>query len=167
MAEATTIMYGSIDAKGALKVQAYTEPGAMLDNASIASLIANPPTQLEDQPQPFWCYIEGPHRLVYHLSAPNWFFPTYPELQQGRVPWRLKTLDPAGNFSRPVLMPQSEIYGGDDLRIKTIYVDDAHKDGSNMPVVFNLYVDIWNDPDDVNSWKTPIVIDPGGKEQPF
>lgn len=166
MAGATSIMYGHIDAKGALNVQFFCDPKSILDKAEIIELIKNPPPDTTEQPEPFWCNATGPHRFVYHLSVPNWYFPDYPELQAGKVPWRLKTPDPAGSFTRPILIPESDIYGGDDHRIKTIIVDFAHKDNSNMPTVFDLHINIWNDPDDPNSWKTPITIDPGSKNPP-
>jgi len=159
---ATSIMYGSLDKNGAFNVQFFCDTSGILSTEDIIDLIKNRP-ETTAQPEPFWCTVRERHRLVYHLDVPNWYFPDYEEIQKGALPFRLKTPDPVGNFGQPYLIPQSRIIGGDDLRIKTIYVDDAYNEGTNnMPFVADLLVNVWQDPADPNSWKTPIVIDPGG-----
>lgn len=158
----TTIMYGAIDANGALQVQYYCDNNAILRPSEIIALIKNPPANMPTQKKPFWCNVDGPHRMVYTLTAPNWFFPGKRDMQvMNKVPWRMKSADPEVNFARPQVITENQIYGNKDERIKTIFVDDAFKTPDSMPYVFDLFVDIWNDPNDPHSWITPIVIDPG------
>ena len=72
---ATTIMYGNIDKNGALQVSYFCSTGGILTREEIAELIRNPPEGLETQSEPYWCKMDGPHRLVYVLQTPNWYFP--------------------------------------------------------------------------------------------
>ena len=159
---ATSIMYGNIDENGALKVNYFCAPSGILTRSEIAELIRNPPDVDDIQPEPYWCTITGHHRLVYTLQTPNWYFPCYRELQAGKVPGELLSNDPQATYGRPQIIDQKEIWGGGDDRIKTAYVDFIGGDES-LPYIYNLYVNIWNDPSNPNSWKTPIVIDPGGR----
>ncbi|MBL4836001.1 MAG: hypothetical protein JKY34_00365 [Kordiimonadaceae bacterium] len=159
---ATSIMYGNIEKDGALSVAYFCTPSGILTPEEIAELIRNPPENLDKQVEPFWCSLEGPHRLVYTLLPPNWYFPCLRDMQAGQVPWKLMSNDPRATYGRPQFISERNIWGGDDKRIKTAYVDYS---GGNdpLPSIYNLYVNIWNDPSDLNSWKTPIVIDPGGR----
>lgn len=155
----TSIMYGAIDSSGALQVEYFCETGT-LSRDGIANKIKNKPKGLPVQDQPFWCEVVGKHRLVYTLTVPNWYFPCLRELQQGKLPFSLVSQDPHGFYSRPQIMSVRNIYGGDDKRIKTVYVD---YDGGNqtLPYVFDLHINIWQNPNDPSCFKTPIVIDPG------
>ncbi len=135
----------------------------ILSPAGIAKKIkqyeaGNLPTEVQDEP--FWTVVDSRHRLVFRLEVPNWYFPCMRAMQQGKLPFELVSEDPQDDYKRPQIMSERSIFGGDDTRIKTIYVD--YVGGlQTIPFVFDLHAVIWQDPSDANCFKTPIIIDPG------
>ena len=57
VAGATSIMYGTIEDSGALNVQYFIDPNAILRPEEIAALIKNQPKGLPVQEEPYWCTV--------------------------------------------------------------------------------------------------------------
>lgn len=163
--EITTIMFGTIAASGALIVNAYKDKDGILSPEGISKKIreyseGNLPTEVQDEP--YWTVVNSRHRLVFRLEVPNWYFPCMRDMQQGKLPFVMVSEDPQDDYKRPQILSERNIWPDkpDDKRIKTIYVD--YVGGlQTIPFVFDLHAYIWQDPNDLNSFRTPIVIDPG------
>lgn len=161
--EITTIMFGNLSSSGALIVNAYEDKDGILSPEGIAKKIrmyedGNLPTTVQDEP--YWTVVNSRHRLVFRLEVPNWYFPCLRDMQQGKLPFVMVSEDPQDDYKRPQIMSERSIFGGDDRRIKTIYVD--YVGGlQTIPFVFDLHAYIWQNADDTSSFRTPIIIDPG------
>lgn len=162
----TTIMFGNLDSRGALVVQAYEDTSWVLSRDEIAEKIreysnGNLPT--EPQEQPFWTYVDSRHRLVFRLEIPSWYFPDLNDMQQGKMPFKLVSEDPQDDYKRPQIMSERNIWPKEqegNKNIKTIYVDYVGG-WQTIPFVFDLNVNIWQDEE--GRFKTPIIIDPGSE----
>lgn len=100
---------------------------------------------------PFFFRVKGRQRLVFTLAVDSWFF------QPTIAPFTLKTPDPLNNFVNQTKLQDDPLGYG---RSKTIYVDDENKIKQEKPYVYNLFIDVWQDPNNIKSAVTPVIIDP-------
>ncbi len=103
---------------------------------------------------PFFFVVKDRQRLVFTCDMEAWFF------QQTLAPITLKTPDPLCNF---VNQTQLFDYPYNLGRSKTVYIDDNNKKAEKKPFIYNLFLDIWQDPADELSHRTPLIIDPNGE----
>jgi len=101
---------------------------------------------------PFHLRVNGRQRLVFNLAPDAWFY------QQTLAPFVLQTPDPLGNFKDLVMLNDDPYKLG---RSKTLYLTDENKKKELLPYQYDLLMDIWQMPGDINSARMPTVIDPG------
>lgn len=100
---------------------------------------------------PFELRVNGRQRLVFNLAPDAWFY------QQTLAPFVLQTPDPLGNFIDLVML-NDDPYGLG--RSKTLYLTDENKKKELIPYQYDLLMDVWQVPGDINSARMPTVIDP-------
>jgi len=148
----TTILKIGITPEGQYCVGKNQEPikGWLGRKAILDALkaITFAPVTAED---PFALRVTGRQRLVFNLAPDAWFY------QQTLAPYVLQTADPLGNF-KDLTMLYDDPY---DLgRSKTLYVTDENKKKELIPYHYDLLMDVWQAPADINSARMPTVIDP-------
>jgi hypothetical protein len=100
---------------------------------------------------PFFVDVHGRQRLVFSLGPDAWFY------QPTLAPFTLKTPDPMNNFVNQTKLEDDPYNMG---RTKTIYVDDNNKVAGEI-FYYNLFIDIWQEAQNYNSARMPVIIDPG------
>jgi len=106
------------------------------------------PVTAED---PFALRVTGRQRLVFNLAPDAWFY------QQTLAPIVLQTPDPLCNFLDIVMLKDDPYNLG---RSKTLYLTDENKKKELVPYQYDLLMDVWQAPGDINSARMPTVIDP-------
>ena len=148
----TTIVKIAMTPSGQFCVGRNTKPiEGFLNKEQIEKVIPEvefAPVSTED---PFFFTVHGRQRLVFTLAMDSWFF------QPTIAPFTLKTPDPLNNFVNLTKL-NDDPYGLG--RSKTIYVDDNNKVAEEKPYEYNLFIDMWQEPKDPASARTPVVIDP-------
>jgi len=151
----TTILKVGVTSQGQYCVGKNAKPiDGWLDRQQILDVLPKiqfAPVGAED---PFFIAVGGRQRLVLNLEPESWFY------QQTMAPFALQTQDPARNF-KDVTMLYDDPY---DLgRSKTLYLTDENKKAGPQFFHYDLLMEIWQDPSDIDSARTPTVIDPGLK----
>jgi len=126
-------------------INGWLDRQAILDAVSVIDF--EPVTAAD----PFALTVTGRQRLVFNLAPDTWFY------QQTVAPFVLVTPDPLRNFV-DVTQLYDDPYGLG--RSKTLYITDNNKKKEVIPYVYELLMDIWQMPADINSARTATVIDP-------
>ena len=149
----TTILKIGIEPDGQYCVGRNADPiKGWLDGPEILAALPGISFAPVSAADPFHLRVNGRQRLVFNLAPDAWFY------QQTLAPFVLQTPDPLGNFKDLVMLNDDPYKLG---RSKTLYLTDENKKKELLPYQYDLLMDIWQMPGDINSARTPTVIDPG------